>query len=231
MSKQVSQKYLDALRTINNWTIVSDWAIKVGEMYPEILAKADKEAANQKNETTGLREIAARISSNISRGAYAGQIEIDESERPRRVRYITESEAESQIQHEIEEDVEPLTRAQRIRADEDSLSVKDRYRLDEFQNIIEQLRKFFNLDFELEHAKALLNHADPGKHHPDNIQLLLKSHNRMKSNSNWDRFTLEEQIAYIKATIEVQTLVSKKMQIELEPNVIDQIIERLKNVY
>jgi hypothetical protein len=36
------------------------------------------------NYTTGLREIAARVSSNISRGAYAGRIEIDDTERPSR---------------------------------------------------------------------------------------------------------------------------------------------------
>jgi len=46
----------------------------LGELYPDLLAKAEQEASNQLNETTGLRELAARISSGISRGAYDQQI-------------------------------------------------------------------------------------------------------------------------------------------------------------
>ncbi|POB13848.1 HNH endonuclease [Halobacteriovorax sp. DA5] len=227
----ISKKYLDTLNTIEGWTTVSEWAIRVGELHPEILEKANKEAENQKNETTGLREIAARISSNISRGAYSGHIEIDDSERPRKVRFLTESEANVLLDRELEDDLAPLTRAQKIKHDESLLTTKDKYRLQEFENISSQLRSFFNLDFELEHAKALLNKEDPGQHHPDNIQLLLKSHNRMKSSSNWDRFTLEEQIEYIQAAVKVQKLVSKKMRIDLEEEVIGQIINRIKLVF
>ena len=35
-----------------------------------LLAKAEKEAANQKNDTTGLRKRAARISSRLSSGGF-----------------------------------------------------------------------------------------------------------------------------------------------------------------
>lgn len=231
MSKSISEKYLDALKTIEGWTTVSEWAVKVGVVFPDVLEKANKDAAGQKNETTGLREIAARISSNISRGAYVGQIEIDESERPRKVRVLTETESKNYEQKEMEDDLAPITRAQRIKADEDKLSVKELYRLTEMASIIDQLRYFFNLDFEFEHAKAILNPTDPGKHHPDNVQLLLKSHNRIKGKNNWERFTLEEQIEYIKAAVSIQKLVSKKMNVQLEDEVIDQIISRLKLVY
>lgn len=231
MTISISQKYLDALKAIDGWTTVSEWAVKVGEVFPDVLEKANRDAQGQKNETTGLREIAARISSNISRGAYIGLIEIDESERPRKVRVLTEIESENYEQKEMEDDLAPITRGQRIKADEDKLSVKEMYRITEMANIIDQLRSFFSLDFEFEHAKAILNPTDPGKHHPDNIQLLLKSHNRIKGKNNWDRFTVQEQIEYIQAAVNIQKIVSKKMNIDLEEEVIDQIITRLKLVY
>jgi hypothetical protein len=227
----IAKKYLDALELLNDWTTVSDWAIKFGEIFPELLVKANKEAQEYKTPSTGLREIAARISSNISRGAWAGTIEIDDSERPKKVRLLTKEQAESYVLKEIEDDVAPITRAQRIKSDEEALTTKEKYRILEMEAIISQLKSFFNLDFEFEHAKAMLNPIDPGKHHPDNIQILLKSHNRMKGSSNWERFTLPEQIEYIKAVIQVQKIVSSKMKIDLEEDLVASIIERLKLIY
>lgn len=230
-NKSVSNSYLEALRAINGWTTVSDWALKVGEMFPELLEKANKEAKNHKRPSTGIREIAARISSWVSTDGFAGKIEVDESERPKRVRILSEEEASHYQENSLEADLEPLTRTQRIKTDEETLGTKEKYRVSEFDAIIRQLKEFFNLDFELEHAKAILNSTDPGKHHPDNLQILLKSHNRLKSNSNWERFTLQEQIEYIKAVVQVQKLVSVKMKIDLHDEVIGSIIERLKMIY
>ena len=226
MNLTISQKYLETLKSSQDWLTVSDWAIRVGTMFPEILESANKDAEGQKNETTGLREIAARISSNISRGAYVGQIEINDTERPRLVKYVSEDEAHKLEEKEIEDDLEPLTREQKIRQDETVLSVKDKYRLGEFETIISQLREFFYLDFEFEHSKALLNPTDPGKHHPDNIQILLKSHNRLKGKKNWERFTLDEQIDYIRSNVKVQKIISKKMNIEIDDEVIEQDYRR-----
>lgn len=227
----ITQLYLEVLKTIDGWATVSEWAIKVGELHPDILEKANREAKAQKNETTGLRELAARISSSISRGAYLGQIEVDESERPRKIRILSDSDARNYEEKELEDDLAPISRNQKIRADFDRLSVKDKYRISELESIIEQLRHFFNLDFEFEHAMALLNPTSPGSHHPDNIQLLLKSHNRMKSKFNWERFSIEEQVEYIKAAVLIQKIVSRRMNIEIDDTVIDSLISRLKAVY
>jgi len=180
----ISKKYLDALKSVDGWCTVSDWAIQVGKSFPDILEKAEQEAKNQKSDTNGLRELAARISSNISRGAYSEHIEIDESERPRKVRFLNDSEVIERVNKDIEDDLAPITRTQKIKQDEEKLTTKDKYRIQEFEHICSQLRSFFNLDFEFEHAKAILNKKDPGNHHPDNIQILLKSHNRMKSSKN-----------------------------------------------
>jgi len=112
---KIAEKYLEALKPVDDWITISEWAIKVGEAYPDLLEKANKEAENQANETTGLNEIAARISSNISRGAYAGSIDIDASERPRKVRYLTTEQLIEHEKSELEEDVAPLRRNEIIR--------------------------------------------------------------------------------------------------------------------
>ena len=230
-SDLISEKYLQALRNINDWTTVSDWAIKVGELYPDLLEKANLEARGHKRPTTGIREIAARISSWVSTDGFAGKIEVDESERPKLVRILSDEVVSHYHEKTLESDLEPLTRAQKIKADEAKLNTKEKYRLAEFEAIIAQLKNFFNLDFEFEHAKAILNPHDPGRHHPDNIQILLKSHNRLKGNANWERFTLNEQIEYIEAVVRVQKLVSNKMLIDLHEDVVGSIIERIKLVY
>jgi len=91
-----TQKYLEALKTFDDWVIVSEWAVRVGELYPDILEAANEQASNQANETTGLRELAARISSRLSIGGFS-EVEIDDSERPRRVRYISEAQKEERM--------------------------------------------------------------------------------------------------------------------------------------
>ncbi|MCB1863682.1 MAG: HNH endonuclease, partial [Gammaproteobacteria bacterium] len=67
--------------------------------------------------------------------------------------------------------------------------------------------------------------------HPDNFQLLLKTHNVKKKNDNWQRFTFDEQIEYIKAAIKLQAIVAPKLDVEMDESVIDSLIERLGRVY
>ena len=224
-------KYLEALKTIDDWVIVSEWAQRFGEIYPALLEKANFEAEKQANETTGLREIAARISSIISQGGYEDKIEIDTSDRPRKVRFLTEELRTEHETLEIEEDIAPLRRDEIIRLAIQSMNNIDKYRSSEFDAIAKQLKSFFGLDFEVDHANALLNKDEPGIHHPDNFQLLLKSHNGKKSNSNWGRFNLEEQIEYIKTTIKLQNIVASRLSIEIENDVLDSLLESLKNIY
>lgn len=228
---KISEKYLETLKVINDWTTVSEWAVKFGELNPELLAKAHKEALNHKRPSTGHREIAARIGSWLSTGDFDRWVQIDDSERPRKVRYISENEASKLVEKEIEEDVEPLNRAERILEDEKNLNQKEKYRVAEVFDIAKTMSRMFRLDFEVDHAQAILNEENPGKHHPDNLQILTKAHNVRKNNSNWVRFTFEEQIEYIKSVIKVQKIVEHKMSVELDDALIENIISRLKLVY
>lgn len=59
---KITEKYLEALKTFTDYVTVSEWAQRFSEMFPDELQKANEQAANQKQDTTGLREIAARIS-------------------------------------------------------------------------------------------------------------------------------------------------------------------------
>lgn len=226
-----TEKYLEALKSIDGWVIVSEWAIKFSELYPDVLEKAEKEAANQANETTGLRELAARISSSISRGAYAGRLEIDDSERPRKVRYLPKEQQAAHLEQDIDDDVAPLRRDELIKLATQSFSAHEKYRVDEFESIAKQLKQFFGLAFEMDHSEALLNPNAPGKHHPENLQLLLKAHNSKKNSKNWPRFSLEEQVAYIEAAIQLQSLVATRFEIEMENQVLGSLLERLKGIY
>jgi hypothetical protein len=211
----LDKKYLEALKATEGWVKVSEWAIRVGKLFPDVLEKAEIQAANQASETTGLREIAARISSRISSGAFSKEIEIDYSEKPRLVRYLQPTEQATHEEEEIEEDLAPLKRSEIIKKAADAFNTVERYRVSEFEAISAQLKQCFALSFEVDHAKSLLNQADPGPHHPDNLQLLLKAHNGMKNNHNWERFSVEEQIEYIEAAIKMQSLIATRLKIEL----------------
>ncbi len=87
------------------------------------------------------------------------------------------------------------------------------------------------MDFEVDHATALLNPEQAGKHHPDNLQLLIKAHNSRKNKKNWQRFSFDEQISYIKHVIALQMIISKRMKINLVEDVLDSLLERLEKVY
>ena len=89
---KIHEKYLEALKTFSDYTTVSEWAIKFSEMYPDELEKANLQAQNQIRDTTGLREIAARISSRIATGGFTQQILIDDSERPKKIKYVSKEE-------------------------------------------------------------------------------------------------------------------------------------------
>lgn len=228
---KIRERYLEALKSTDEWIKVSEWAIKVGEIYPAILEKAEQDALNQANETTGLREIAARISSCISSGAFGTQIEINQSEKPRLVRYLKPEDQISHEEEEIEDDVAPLKRGDLIKEAEAEFSTEERYRVAEFEAIAGQLKQCFGLSFEVDHAQALLNQENPGPHHPDNLQLLLKAHNGRKNNQNWDRFSLEEQIEYIESALKMQSIIAERLGVELISTVQESLKARLENVF
>ena len=225
-----TQKYLESLKICEVWVTVLEWAEKVSELYPEILEDANNQVKNHAKETTGLRAITARLSSKLSSNDYEN-IEIDDSERPRKVRYVSVDVKQELLNEELEADVEPLTRKEKIESDSQNLTTYECYRIDEFYALGGQFKKYFDLDFEIDHAKALLNGEDAGRHHPDNLQLLIKAHNAKKNKKNWKRFSFEEQKQYIKEVVALQRTIASRLDIVLVDEVLDSLFEKLEKIY
>ena len=236
MNMSMKLKYLKSLETLDGYVIVSVWADTFGKMFPKDLEKANEEAERQNakkdnNFTTGIREIAARISSYIHKGSFGDKIDVDNSEKPRRVRYIHDNVRDDIQKRTIEEDIEPLRRDEIVRNAKNTLETKQLYRLSQFEQITKELNRWFGTRFEVEHSKALLNREEKGTHHPDNIQILLKSHNGKKSNNNWERFSLEKQIEYINKAIELQKLVMSNFDLKFEKDILNDLLNRLTRIY
>lgn len=228
---KIVEKYLEALKTYTEYVTVSEWAEKFAEMYPDELEKANKQAEKQKQNTTGIREIAARISSNVSGGKWSRELLIDDSERPKKVKYITKEELDVQTNEEIEEDIEPLKRQDIIKNATNELEIFELYKITEFESIQRSFKQFFGLDFEIDHAEALLNSEKQGLHHPSNLQLLLKYHNGKKNKNSWNRFTFEEQENYIRKSIALHSLVAHKFDHEIDNTILESLLARLKYIY
>ena len=215
---------------MQTWTTVSEWAVEVAKLYPEILDDANKQVVNHATETTGLKAITARLSSKLSTNDY-DNVEVDDSERPRKVRYVSNDAKQELVKEEIEADVEPLTRKEKIESDSKKLTTYEQYRVDEFYALSGQFKKYFDLDFEVDHAKALLNPSETGLHHPDNMQLLIKAHNAKKNKKNWERFTFEEQKVYIEQVVALQSTIASRLEIEFDDEVLEKLFGKLEEIY
>lgn len=228
---KIHEKYLEALKTFDGFVTVSEWAIKVAEIYPDILKKAQKNVQNHKTPTSALQQVTRQISSEITRGTYTEYIKIDDSERPKKVKYITQEEFEKNTKEDLEEDIEPLRRQDIINQAKESLEAKELYRISEFEDIQKKFKNFLGIDFEIDHAQALLDDAKQGKHHPDNFQLLLKYHNVKKYKNSWQRFSIEEQINHIYKVVELHKILEDKLGVKLDKAILDNLLSRLKAVY
>ena len=87
------------------------------------------------------------------------------------------------------------------------------------------------MDFEVDHAKALLNTEDAGRHHPENLQLLIKAHNAKKNKKNWKRFTFEEQKQYIEQVVALQMTIASRLELELVDEVLEKLFRKLEEIY
>ncbi len=221
----ITEKYLEALQQMEGWVTSGEWALEVAELYPDLLEKANEQARNQKIDTTGMRELTARIASAIARGAYEDKIEIDATERPRKIRFSTEEEIQKHVDEELDEEMASLTRAQKIRKEYDELNDFDKYRIQELESIAKAFNSYFKTDLEVDHAQALMGDI-PGIHHPDNLQLLSKTHNRIKSKASWERMSLEKQLEYLYKMKDYHAMVFK-----VDEGIFKSLMERIEKVY
>ncbi len=112
-----------------------------------------------------------------------------------------------------------------IKKERDGLSEFEKYRIQELDAIAKAFNSYFKTDLEVDHAHALMGDT-PGKHHPDNLQLLSKTHNRIKSKSSWHRMTLERQLEYLYKMKNYHAVV-----FQIDEEIFKSLIERLEKVY
>jgi len=81
-----SEKYLNALNYANDWVTINEWANLVDQHFPELVTEAHDQAQEYKTPSNGLREIAARISSELTRTNFRKYVLIDDTVSPKKVK-------------------------------------------------------------------------------------------------------------------------------------------------
>ncbi|WP_457594012.1 hypothetical protein [Hydrogenimonas sp.] len=46
----ITDQYLEALQQVDEWITVGEWAVKISELFPELLENAEKQAKEQQTE-------------------------------------------------------------------------------------------------------------------------------------------------------------------------------------
>lgn len=119
----IGQLYIETLIKQDQEITFGEWARLFSKDHPDLFEKAHKEAVAQKRPSTGLRELAARMSSMIAAGRYHDCVSVNRLERPMKVKYISTLDRE-----EIEtEEEEEITREEQIQRDIENLSVHELY--------------------------------------------------------------------------------------------------------
>jgi len=220
-----SDKFMEVLQTFNTSVTIATWAKRIVELYPAVLVQGTDKKATKMT----LRELTGRISLKVSKGDFS-DIEVENSTPYRKVKYISSEMQKESLKITANNDMEPVDLENKINKDLEKLSESERYRIEEFMSITDQLNRYFNLNFELHHAYGLNSQKELGKHHADNLQLITTEHMKLKE-ANEPKFTIEEQKAYIKRIIVVHTMVIKHLDINLTDEVLDMLLDRLAKVY
>ena len=220
-----TDKFMEVLQTFEKSVTIAEWAKRIVELYPAVLIQTNSKTDRRMT----VVELGAAISLKVSKGEFS-QIEVENCTPYRKVRYVSNETKKELSNDYASRDMEIITIEERINADILKLNESDQYRVEEFKSIVEQLNRYFNMNFELHHARSLSNKQQSGKHHPDNLQLLTTEHT-FKKEDNVAKFTIEEQKAYIKRVLVVDSMVSKALDITLTDEVLDMLLDRLAKVY
>jgi len=219
------EQYLDVLKTFDNAVTILDWAKRVVEVHPVVL----KQINSKTNEMMTLKELVSELSLKVSQGVFSNVL-VENCQPYRRVEYISKIAKNSLISKIRVKDIELILLESKIEQDIKKSTESDRYRLEEFSNIIKQLNRYFKLDFQLHYTYSLLRENKLAKHYVSNLEILTEQHDKLKKDGQ-KRFSIEEQKAYIKRIISIHLMVRKDIEIDLTDEVLDMLLERLTKVY
>ena len=219
------ERFIDVLRTFDTPVTVSEWAKSVIEQYPSLLTQINSKT----NEKMTLKDLAMTISLKVSKGEFS-EIKIFDNGSYRKVMYMTESMKNELTKKEVKKDLESINLESKIKEDISKSTESDRYRLEELNSIKDQLNRYFALNFVLHHASSLTNKNNKSKHHVDNLELLTEEHILIKKDGE-NKFSIDEQKAYIKRIISIQMMINKSIDINLTDEVLEMLLERLEKIY
>ncbi len=228
---EFTEKSMETLEKTTGWLELWDWADLVYAEHSDIAAVMDSRGAGWAIPKPGRRVIWGELQ-GITRGnqRQPKNLIVDTS-GIKKVTYASDEEIEEYESNAEAKEEEYLSRKDIIKRDEESLTQIEKWNIDDFYVIAKMLNDSFNLDFEVDHAKALMNPIDPGNHHPDNLQILSKRFNGIKNSKNWDRYSWEEQEEHIRDCVDPYLKNRERLDIDGTKEDLDYIIDRLKKIY
>ena len=219
------EQYLEVLKTFDNAVTILEWAKKIVKLHPSIL----KQINSKTNETMTLKELVSGLSLKVSDGEFSN-IVVENCKPYRRVQYVSETVKNTLMSRARAKDIELILLESKIKQDIKKSTESDRYRLEEFSNIVKQLNRYFKLDFQLHYTYSLLRDNKLAKHHVSNLEILTEVHSKLKK-EGFKRFSIEEQKAYIKRVISIHLMIRNDIELDLTDEVLDMLLERLTKVY
>ncbi len=208
-----------------------EWAELVGKKYPELLKKATLQGSSRSPSRSGVSILSTSMSASLRGSKESVFIETVVVDNLTKFRYITEEKSLENIEKALDEEELYSTRAEIIKAGNSVMTKFDSFRYKEFQEIQKNFKTLLKLDFEIDHANALMNPTEPGDHHPDNLQLLNSRFNSIKGKYNWKRFTIEEQVKHIRDYAAPYLEHKINLNIEYGEDCLEILIKRLEAIY
>lgn len=219
------EKYMDILKESKEPLTILEWANRLVAQYPSILKQID---VRTKRPIT-LQILVSNLSLKVSKGAFP-KVKVLEQKPYRKVIYLSDFKRNESIKQAVQEDILAMTIEEKIKKDTRKATEYEKYRLEEFKSIMEQLNKYFSLNFVLHHVVSLKNDKREAKHHADNLQILTFDHSLLKKDAE-KKFSIEEQKAYIKRTIVVHMMIDKSIELNLIDEVLEMLLDRLERIY
>lgn len=219
------EMYRDILKESKEPLSIVEWATKIIEKSPSILKQID----SRTNRPVRFEAFVSALSLKVSKGEMKN-VQVVENKPYRQVMYLSDLKKNELMKQTLADDLASISINKKIQRDIDKASEYERYRLEEFKNVTEQLNKYFAVNFVLHHAYSLKKERKEAKHHADNLQILTFEHSLVKKDAD-KRFSIEEQKAYIKRSIVVHMMIDRKIELNLIDEVLEMLLDRLDKVY
>jgi len=219
------EKYMNILKESKEPMTILQWANKLIKKYPFILKQIDKRTQRP----ITLQTLVSSLSIKVSKGEFPN-LKVLEHKPYRKVIYLSDFKKNEFIKKAVQEDILAMTIEEKIQQDRRKVTEYEKYRLEEFQRIMEQLNKYFSLNFVLHHVVSLNNPKKQGRHHASNLQILTLEHSLLKQESD-KRFSIEEQKVYIKRIIVIAMMVDNRIDLDLIDEVLEMLVDRLEKIY